>query len=113
MKNSLQQFGTPVPKPFKGATADSGSTGMPESYAKACQIIHIWVDCALGDSCRLHDLLSDFVYLCSSTLVDQEMQSSSCMPYFSSMMSLMVLKDNGPRSSEQFGAKYMEQMEAK
>jgi hypothetical protein len=29
MKNSLKIFGTPEPKPLKGATADSGA-GMPE-----------------------------------------------------------------------------------
>jgi hypothetical protein len=44
---------------LRGATAGSGAS-TPEPYAKACQRIQIWLDRALANSCRIHNLQSDF-----------------------------------------------------
>lgn len=61
MKNSLKKFSTRTePKHLKAATADSGAGTHEESYVKACERIKLWTDHALAESCRIHNLHSDF-----------------------------------------------------
>jgi hypothetical protein len=87
MKNSLKKFGTPEPKPLRGATADSGA-GTPESYAKACQRIQIWLDRALANSCGIHDLQSDFRLPVQQYIGEGKLGSRNAIQFLHTLFSL-------------------------